>query len=179
VRPSEQPDHGERSARGARGSRRGFELQCPSAMPHRQGTLRAEEGWLVASIASEMLSCRRGDDGGRYDKKQEGLVSIMVGNNDYAWLGGNRALPILLAPCDARGSLLGCLRDVSILALASLVMRCRRVGLARGDLTSIESAWREKPVTGVCVRIPIPRLTGCRIHLLPHTAARGQIVRPK
>ena len=133
--------------RGARGSSRGFELQRrrPNAMPRRQGTLRAEEGWLVASIASEMLSCRRGDDGGRYDKKQEGLVSITVGNNDYAWLGGNRALPILLAPCDARGSLLGCLCDVSILALASLVMRCRRVGLARGDLTSIESACRENP----------------------------------
>ena len=74
-----------------------------------------------------MLSCRRGDDGGRYDKKQEGLVSITVDNNDYARLGARRALPLLLAPCDARGPLLGCVRDVSILALASLVTRCRRV----------------------------------------------------
>jgi len=73
-------------ARDARGSSRGFELQrrSPDAMPLRQGTLRAGEAWLIASITSEMLSCRRGDDGGRYDKKKEGLVSITVGNNDYA-----------------------------------------------------------------------------------------------
>jgi hypothetical protein len=78
-----------KGVRGSRESSRGFELQrrSPNAMPLRRGTLRAEEAWLVASsIASEMLSCRRGD-GGRYDKKQEGAVSITVGNNDYARLG--------------------------------------------------------------------------------------------
>ena len=94
-----------------------------------------------------------GDDGGRYDKRQEGVVSITVGNNGYERLGTGRTLPILLAPCDARGSLLGRVRNVSILALARLLMRCWPVALARGGLTWIETACCEKSVNAYAYKL--------------------------